>query len=71
MSDPSANGILQFMPNDWSTNTTGLQLVYEYQFMPNRLVNGIGNLVQAKQLVYEYTWSTTGLRIPVYTQPIG
>ena len=45
-----ANGILQFRPNNWSTNTTGL-------YPTDWRISSSGQ--------------TTGLRIPVYTQPIG
>ena len=78
-----ANRILQFRPNNWSMNTTGLQLAYEYQFIPNRLANGIlqfrPNNWSRNTSLCPTDWSTefscscqtSGLRIPVYAQPIG
>ena len=78
-----ANGILQFRPNNWSTNTTGLQMAYEYQFIPNRLANGISSSGQTTGLrttsLYPTDWpsefsssdQTACLRIPVYVQPTG
>ena len=51
MPDRSVNGILQFRPNNWSTNTS---------LCPTDWSTGFSSSCQ-----------TTGLRIPVYAQPIG
>ena len=51
-------GIPQFRPNNWSTNTTGLQLVYENQFIPNRLAIGI---LQFRP--NNWSMNTTGLQL--------
>ena len=50
------NGILQFRPNNWSTDTTGLQLVYGYQFMSDRSANGI-----LQFMPNNWSTNTTGL----------